>query len=173
MLTTSLLGLLISFNKVSAQDYVEKTTNNVNAGVSLVVFKENSGLTSASAKGLFKDILNLQPTEELRLIKSEKDFTGKFTDDRYQLYQNNIKVEGGVYILHYQGGKLISMNGEIFRDGKASSNPGISPDAAFLSAVKSVGAQSYMWEDAAYIAENDYKKPAGELVLPLKISLQI
>ena len=92
MLTTSLLGLLISFNMVSAQDYVEKTTNNVNGGISLVVFKENSGLTSASAKGLFKDILNLQPTEELRLIKSEKDFTGKFTDDRYQLYQNNIKV---------------------------------------------------------------------------------
>ena len=84
--------------------------------------------------------MNLQPTEELRLIKSEKDFTGKFTDDRYQLYQNNIKVEGGVYILHYQVGKLISMNGEIFRDGKASSNPGISADAAFLSAVKSVGA---------------------------------
>ena len=108
--------------------------------------------------------MNLQPTEELRLIKSEKDFTGKFTDDRYQLYQNNIKVEGGVYILHYQGGKLISMNGEIFRDGKASSNPGISADAAFLSAVKSVGAQSYMWEDAAYIAQNEYKKPAGELV---------
>ena len=56
------------------------------------------------------------------------------------------------------------MNGEIFRDGKASSNPGISADAAFLSAVKSVGAQSYMWEDAAYIAQNEYKKPAGELV---------
>ena len=56
------------------------------------------------------------------------------------------------------------MNGEIFRDGKASSNPGISADAAFLSAVKSVGAQSYMWEDAAYISENDYKKPVGELV---------
>jgi len=164
LLTTSLLGLLISFNMVSAQDYVEKTTNNVNGGVSLVVFKENSGLTSASAKGLFKDILNLQPTEELRLLKSEKDFTGKFTDDRYQLYQNNIKVEGGIYILHYKAGKLISMNGEIFRDGKATSNPGISPDTAFLSAVKIVGAQSYMWEDAAYIAQNEYKKPTGELV---------
>ena len=76
---------------VSAQDFVEKKISNENGGISLVVFKENSGLTSASTKTLFQDILKLRPTEELRLIKSEKDFTGKFTDDRYQLYQNNIK----------------------------------------------------------------------------------
>ena len=164
LLTTSLLGLTLFSNIVSGQDLVDKKINNENGGISLVVFKENAGLTSASVKTLFKDILNLQPTEELRLLKSEKDFTGKFTDDRYQLYQNNIKVEGGVYILHYQNGKLISMNGELFQDGKASANPVISSDAAFSAAVKSVGAQSYMWEDAGYIAQNDYKKPAGELV---------
>ena len=164
LLTASMLGLMISFNAVSAQDFVEKKISNENGGISLVVFKENSGLTSASTKTLFQDILKLRPTEELRLIKSEKDFTGKFTDDRYQLYQNNIKVEGGVYILHYQNGKLISMNGEIFQDDKATANPGISSGVAFLAAVKNVGANSYMWEDAAYMAENSYKKPTGELV---------
>jgi len=164
LLTASMLGLMISFNAVSAQDFVEKKISNENGGISLVVFKENSGLTSASTKTLFQDILKLRPTEELRLIKSEKDFTGKFTDDRYQLYQNNIKVEGGVYILHYQNGKLISMNGEIFQDDRTSANPGISSGVAFLAALKNVGANSYMWEDAVYMAENSYKKPTGELV---------
>ena len=164
LLTASLLGIVISFNTVSAQNFVEKKINNENGGISLVVFKENSGFTSASVKTLFQDILKLNPTEELRLIRSEKDFTGKFTDDKYQLYQNNIKVEGGVYFMHYQNGNLISMNGEIFQDGKSSKTPEISSGMAFLAAVKSVGAKSYMWENADYIAQNDYKKPEGELV---------
>lgn len=164
LLSTGFLGFALCFNAVGAQNFVQKKISNENGGISLVIFKENSGLTSASTKTLFTDVLKLQPTEELRLLKSEKDFTGKFTDDRYQLYQNNIKVEGGVYILHYQNGKLISMNGELFQDGKASSIPGISAGVAFLSAVKSVGANSYMWEDADYVAQNEYKKPQGELV---------
>ena len=70
LLTASMLGLMISFNAVSAQDFVEKKISNENGGISLVVFKENSELTSASTKTLFQDILKLRPTEALRLIKS-------------------------------------------------------------------------------------------------------
>jgi len=73
-------------------------------------------------------------------------------------------VKVAVFILHYQNGKLVSMNGEIFQDAKATANPGISSGVAFLAALKNVGANSYMWEDAAYMAENSYKKPTGELV---------
>lgn len=163
LLTLSILGMLVSFtDSVSAQQLVKQKITNENGGISLIVFNENSSLNEGSANGIFKDILQLKPTEELRLFKS--DTSGKFTDVKYQLYQNNIKVEGGVYILHYQNGKLISMNGEIFQDEKTIAAPGISAGSAFQKAVQSVGAQKYMWEDAAYIAENDYKKPVGELV---------
>ena len=165
LLTLGILGIMIGFtDSVSAQEYVKQRITNENGGVSLVVFNENASLNERSADNLFKEILKLKPSEELRLIKSEKDLTGKFTDVKYQLYQNNIKVEGGVYFMHYQNGKLISMNGEIFQDDKTSVIPKISAENALQEAIKSVGAQKYMWEDAAYIAENEYKKPTGELV---------
>lgn len=165
LLTLSILGILISFtDSVSAQQVVKQKIINENGGISLVIFDETSSLNEGSVSGIFKDILHLKPSEELRLLKSEKDSTGKFTDVKYQLYQNNIKVEGGIYILHYQNGKLISMNGEIFQDDRTITIPGISAASALQKAIINVGAQKYMWEDAAYIAENEYKKPAGELV---------
>lgn len=165
LLTMGMLGILISLSGVvSAQDYVQSKVTNENNGISLVVFKDNAGLTSNSVKTLFQDILKLQPTDDFRLLKSEKDFTGKFTDDKYQLYHNNIMVEGGVYFMHYQNGKLISMNGEVFQDNNAGTRAEISSSTAFNAAVNSVNAQKYMWEDTDYIANNDYKKPTGELV---------
>lgn len=165
LLTLGILGMLVSFTgSVSAQQLVKQKITNENGGISMVVFDESSSITEASVQNIFKDILQLRPNEELRLFKSEKDFTGKFIDVKYQLYQNNIKVEGGVYILHYQNGKLISMNGEIFQDDKSNNIPSISTNAAFQRALQNVGAQKYMWEDANYLAENEYKKPEGELV---------
>lgn len=165
LLTLSILGMLVSFtDSVSAQQLVKQKITNENGGISLVVFNESSSLNEGSVTAIFKDILQLKPSEELRLLKSERDFTGKFTDVKYQLYQNNIKVEGGVYILHYQNGKLISMNGEIFQDDRTITTPGISATSALQKAIQNVGAQKYMWEDAAYLADNDYKKPVGELV---------
>lgn len=137
LLTLSILGMLISFtDSVSAQQLVKQKIMNDNGGISLIVFDEKSSLNEGSVAEIFKDILQLKPSEELRLLKSERDFTGKFTDVRYQLYQNNIKVEGGVYILHYQNGKLISMNGEIFQDDKTITTPGISATSAFQKQLK-------------------------------------
>lgn len=107
LLTLGILGILISFsNSVSAQQLVKQKITNENGGISLVVFNESSSLNEGSVAQIFQDVLKLKPTEELRLLKSEKDYTGKFTDVKYQLYQNNIKVEGGIYILHYQDNKL-------------------------------------------------------------------
>ena len=165
LLTLGILGLVLSItDSISAQDLVKQRITNPNGGISLAVFDDHSNLNESSVKMIFQEILKLRPTEELRLIKSEKDFTGKFTDAKYQLYHNNIKVEGGIYFLHYQNGKIISMNGEIFQDDKTITTPVLSPNAAFQQAVKSVGADKYMWEDDAYMAENTYKKPTGELV---------
>ena len=59
---------------------------------------------------------------------------------------------------------------KFFRMIRRIQNPELSSAAAFQKAVKSVGAEKYMWEDAAYIAENNYKKPTVELVyIPVKM----
>lgn len=165
LLTVGILGILFSFStSLGAQDFVESKIVNENGGISLIVFKENSGLNASSVKSLFQNVLKLRANQELKLIKSELDFTGKFTDEKYQLYLNNIKVEGGIYHLHYSNGALKSMNGELFNLQSSEIRPAISSADAFALAVKNVGAQKYMWEDLAYIADNDYKKPTGELI---------
>lgn len=165
LLMLGVLGLLLGFtDSLSAQEFVSKKVTNSNGGISLVVFKANSGLNSSSTNTLFKEVLKLSKDEQLKLIKTEKDFTGKFVDEKYQFYFKDIKVEGGIYHLHYQNGNLLSMNGEIFQYVPADYRPAISETAAFNEAVKSVGAQKYMWQDADYTAHNDYKKPSGELL---------
>jgi len=165
LLSLGIVAILAGFStNVLAQDYVEKKITDNNGNVSLVVFKSNSSFTSSPASNIFKDVLHLSSNDEMKLVKSETDFTGKFVDEKYQLFHKNIKVEGGVYQLHYKDGKLSSMNGEVFLNDDTNSKPSISAASAFDIAVKNVGAQKYMWEDAEYIAHNDYKKPTGELL---------
>lgn len=165
LLKLSLFGILMGFSgTIAAQDFVDKKITNENGSISLVVFKANSGMDNASAADIFNQILKLKPKEELRLLKSETDFTGNFVDKKYQFFLNNIKVDGALYNIHYKNGKLSSMNGEIFRVDSTPTRAEISATTAFNEAVKNVGAQKYMWQDEDYIANNEYKKPTGELV---------
>lgn len=148
----------------NAQEYIDKKITEKNGNISLVTFKSNANLKSASKADLFKDILKLPAGAELKLTKSEKDATGNFLDEKYQLYYQNVKVEFGIYNLHYKNENLTSMNGEIFSNSNANTSPKISAQSALDKATQSVGAQKYMWDDASSNVDN-YKKPAGELVL--------
>ncbi|MFC4162242.1 M4 family metallopeptidase [Epilithonimonas zeae] len=157
----SIFGFTLSAN---AQEYVDKKITEKNGNVSLVTFKSNANLKSASKTDLFKEILKLPVGAELRLTKSEKDAKGSFLDEKYQLYYNNVKVEFGIYNLHYKNGNLTSMNGEIFDTNNVSISPKISSQSALDRAIQNVGAQKYMWDDVESNVDN-YKKPTGELVL--------
>ncbi|WDF48444.1 M4 family metallopeptidase [Chryseobacterium sp. KACC 21268] len=160
-LICGMLGVSIS---VSSQEYVDRKTVEKNGSVSLVTFKKNTGLASKSKAELFKEILQLPAEAELRLSKSEKNSSGNFLDEKYQLYHKNVIVEFGIYNLHYKNDDLTSMNGEIFTTANASVIPQISSQVALDKAIASVGAKKYMWEDADGNVDN-YKKPSGELVL--------
>lgn len=168
LLCIGILGLLLgTTNDLAAQSYINKKIKDDNGNLSLITFNQNSNLTSSSANSLFADILKLAPNVELRLKQNLAD--GKFSDEKYQMYFNNIPVEFGGYNLHYKEGKLTSMNGEVFSTENARTNPQLSASDAFQKALTSVNAKKYMWEDAAYVAENKYKKPEGELVfLPVQ-----
>jgi len=157
----SIFGFTLSAN---AQEYIDKKITEKNGNVSLVTFKSGSNLKSTAKAGLFKEILKLPADAELKLTKSEKNATGNFLDEKYQLYYNNVKVEFGTYNLHYKNGELTSMNGEIFTTSNANISPKISSQTALSNAIQNVGAQKYMWDDAESNVDN-YKKPAGELVL--------
>ncbi|MCD9855058.1 M4 family metallopeptidase [Epilithonimonas sp. JDS] len=164
LLNLGLIGLLGFTANLKGQEYIEKKVTEKNGNISLVTFKSDAKLKSNSKSELFKDVLKLSPNSELRLSKFEKDATGNFLDEKYQLYYNNIKVEFGIYNLHYKNGSLTSMNGEIFGTENVKTSPSISSSSALDKAITSVGAEKYMWDDFASNVDH-YKKPSGELVL--------
>jgi len=159
-----LCSIVGSTFSAKAQEYIEKKITEKNGNISLVTFKSTADLKSASKTDLFREILKLSAGAELRLMKSEKDTKSNFSDEKYQLYYNNVKVEFGIYNLHYKNGNLTSMNGEIFDTKNANISPKISSQNALDKAIQSVGAEKYMWDDVDSNVDN-YKKPSGELVL--------
>ncbi|AZB21584.1 T9SS C-terminal target domain-containing protein [Kaistella haifensis] len=160
------LGFLLAGNlSVSAQEFINKKITDSNGNISLITLKENSNVTSAQVPALMRQLLNLSPQTEMKIVKSENYFTGNLHDEKYQMYFNNIKVEFGEYHVHYKNGNLTSMNGEVFGTSGVSTQPAISASKAFDHALKSVNANKYMWEDAEYVKQNGYSKPVGELVL--------
>lgn len=165
LLRIGILCSIVGFTfSAKAQEYIEKKITEKNGNISLVTFKSTADLKSASKTDLFREILKLSAGAELRLMKSEKDTKSNFLDEKYQLYYNNVKVEFGIYNLHYKNGNLTSMNGEIFDTENANISPKISSQNALDKAIQSVGAEKYMWDDVDSNVDN-YKKPSGELVL--------
>ena len=118
-----------------------------------------------SASSLLKSYLNVKDEIDFRKTKSESDQLG-FTHYTYQQYYNNVKIEFGVYKVHSKSGEIKTMNGDYFDIQLSNVSPILSKETAFESAIKSVGAEHYMWEfpDAAKEMDN-YKKPEGELVI--------
>ena len=146
----------------NAQEYIDQKITEKNGNISLVTFKSNSNLKSGSE--LFRNVLKIAPDTELKLKKSENDFTNNFVDEKYQQYYKGIVVEFGTYNLHYKKGQLTSMNGEVFPTENIAVTPSVSKETALERAIASVGAKKYMWD--AGFGDIDYnKKPTGELVL--------
>lgn len=159
------LIILLAAGQISAQDFVSKRNIDSNGRVDLITF--NSGLSSRSAdtQNILKQSLQLDSRATLQSIKTELDPLSSFSDEKFQLFYDGIKVQYVVYTLHSQDGKMQSLSGDIFPISDVTTKPSLNAGAALNAAIKHTNAQKYMWEDAEYVKENSYKKPQGELVL--------
>ncbi len=159
------IGVFVFFvaGNVAAQEYIDKKITNENGSVSLVTFNEKMNQNSLVPGNLFKEVLGLSAKAEMRIVNSENDITGIFLNEKYQMYYEEILIEGAVYHLHYKNGQLVSMSGESYNTEKLNKTSSISADMALSKAIQSFGAEKYMWDDVDSNVD-DYKKPAGELV---------
>lgn len=155
-------------NTISAQEYVNKKIIEKNGNVSLVTFNSDKA-SSLIPSNLFRDVLNLSSDSDLKLLSTTSDSKTNLSDEKYQQYYKDIIVEFGNYNLHYKGGKITSMNGEVFQTEHVNTVASVSSSQAFQKAMSHVSANKYMW-DPEY-AHGDYKKPTGQLViLPIQQS---
>ena len=110
---------------------------------------------------LFHTYLEMNPEDELRLIRTEADQLG-FTHQRFQQFYKGVKVDGAIYTVHEKGGRILTLSGN-FRDvTDLDVNPFISPDQALQYAMQHVGAAKYAWQPGGF---DGFEKPQGELVI--------
>ena len=159
------------FSFMSVASYAQEGDKNVkqkiadeNGNPSMITFSEKSTYKSTDAKAIFTNQFSLKEGSEFQKIKTETDDIG-FTNEKFQLFHQGIKVEFATYTLHSKGGVLKSMNGEMYSLENVNTAATLSNAQAFSIALKQTGATSYLWQDATESAAMNYEKPAGELVL--------
>ncbi len=113
---------------------------------SIIQFKEKGKTTVNNFFNLFSKELKISNSDNFNLLKLEKDEIG-FTHYRYQQTYNGILVSGGEYLLHEKNGKLISANGNFYSGLSMSISPNIPAPNAIQFAIKSVGAEKYLWDN--------------------------
>ena len=98
-----------------------------------------------------KTTLELDEQSDLVLENQQADKLGYV---HYRFFQTlkGIPVENTMYIAHVQNGKIAKLSGEIVVDfdpyNEYDPNPSITAQQAVDVAIRTVGAKSYMWQDA-------------------------
>lgn len=133
--------------------------------LSFVSFNEKSNFSTNSFEKLLKEQFKLENEVQFVKMYSEVDKLG-FTHDKYQLYQNGVKIEFATYTVHSKNQKISAINGESYKTNNISTVAEISSQDAFQSAIKHLNAKKYLWDNPSEAEKLDnYKRPTGELVL--------
>jgi Zn-dependent metalloprotease len=121
--------------------------------------------------GWLQQSFALAPGVSFRPYSTEADRFG-MTHIRYREYIGETPVEFTMIIAHVKDGKVISFNGDYYQDLATSSSASIDETKALSSALASVHAQKYKWENpqSEAAAKERFHNPAftyfpkGELV---------
>jgi len=124
-----------NYNIVHSKDY------------SIITFSENSRIFVSDFFQILKSDLGLSESDNFKLIKTENDEIG-FVHYRYQQIYNDIPVFGSEYLLHEKANKLSSANGTFYQIA-LNISPSFSKESAIQAAIQSVGAEKYLWNNAA------------------------
>ncbi|WP_417939039.1 M4 family metallopeptidase [Flavobacterium sp. RS13.1] len=153
---------LTAFSQVTDKRVSQKNLSE-NGLPSLITFSDQSTYKGSDFTAVFKDQLGLKDNQSFAKIKTESDQEG-YVHEKFQLYEQGIKVEFANYTLHSKNGKLASMNGEFYNITNAVTMPKLSAQEAFNKAVLYTGAKQYLWDSPEDAVAMNYEKPKGELV---------
>ena len=143
---------------------VSQKSKGENGLPSLITFNEKSNYKISDSKQIFQEQLSLKSNQNYSILKTETDQEG-FTHQKFQLFEQGIKVEYATYTLHSKNGKITSMSGEFYNTKNTKTTATISAQDAFNKAIEYTGATKYMWDNQAEAELMNYQKPVGELVL--------
>ena len=167
------VGLAVQFVMAGPQDWQSQVLryrwDDKGNYPSFIRFKAGGGPAYNEVGSFLKAVLRLED-DTFQLLRTERDQIGQ-VHYTFQQIHDGIPVEGGIYKVHMQDGRVVTMNGRIFRIAQKGLNP--MPETSGLGiAVNAVPAERYVWESAAEVNALRYATgkpfatffPEGELV---------
>lgn len=139
---------------------------------SFIIFTQGSNISPATIFETLRQPLKIQLADSWKLKSIQKDNIG-FIHSRYTQTYNNVKVEGGEYIVHERNGRVESVNG-MWLDGiSLNTTPAISQSSALQSAMLFSQGVVFKWQipgenEQLQLIKNDPTAtwfPKGELVI--------
>ncbi|NHN26949.1 T9SS type A sorting domain-containing protein [Flavobacterium jejuense] len=162
------LSLLTSFSFLSQAQEVDRNVKekffDEKGQPTLIIFNEGSKLSSSNFQSILKENLKLKSGFSFQKIKEETDNLG-LLHEKFQLFYNNVKVEFATYTINSKGGRVVSMNGEVYNPSTINVNPTISVAKALELAKRTTSSSSFLWDNTKEASLIGYSKPQGELVL--------
>jgi bacillolysin len=166
IIAVTFVASMLSLSAFAQQTEKGITQKNLsdNGSPSSITFNDKSTYKGSDYKKVFVDQLKLKENQSFSKIKTETDAKG-YTHEKFQLYEQGIKVEFATYTLHSKSDKLASMNGEFYNMENVKTTASISPQDALNIAISHTGAKEYLWDNPQEAKQMGYQKPKGELVL--------
>ncbi len=120
----------------------------------------------------FKNIGLLSPNENLKKLSSKTDQKNG-VHHYYQETYKDIPIEGAIYMVHEQNGRIKSANGKLVEFLELNTIPFLDEQQALEQALQSVNAEKYAWENPQYevLLKQKYKDdgcsfyPQGDLLI--------
>lgn len=145
--------------------FAQQTPKEVSVSSSSSILKVDAVTgSSLQGKAVFQNSLKLSPQNDFKFKKQETDQLG-FNHQRFQQTYKGVNIEFAVPVIHSKNGVTQSVSGEFYNVEDLSVTAGIPATVAFSNALRHMGAQSYLWEDAGASQELGYEKPEGELLI--------
>ncbi len=128
--------------------YSEK--NNKDNTYKLISFAPNIEWKESNNKEIFKKYLGINGVENKMLFSNSTTTKQKITTSRYNQFYKGIKIDFASFTLNSKNGIVNFISGNYYMpDNTLSTTPVLTESAAFNTAINYIGAEKYMWQDAA------------------------
>ncbi len=122
------------------------------------IIRVQPDLQNGPTERILGHYLTLSPGEELSLVQQWDDALG-FQHEKYQLFYQQVPVEGVTLTLHKRNGKVETISTNMVHVAGTPVQPAIGKQQALENALAHVAAEQWMWQqDESYL-------PKGELVI--------
>lgn len=149
LILVAILSLASSYYSFSQTNIIQQGENGL--APRFAQFENEAQLPLSSYKNMLYENLNIDKSFQFIEVSKETDELG-ITHLKIQQYLNGYPVENAFYVVHARKGKIVSANGEVFKESPLQNKgllkrANISEEQAFLRAKQLLKGNVKKWQD--------------------------